>query len=879
MNLFHLNHVAPAPRLSPKGTTDRRGEAGKRFSRRGFLVLVADSGRGRFGVRRPARWLLLLCAICLVTVLVLALAAAVRRSPEPQGGFSAAKLTTLFDQYGDTSGWWSGADRTASVRLPDGRMLWLFSDTFLGPVNPDGSRPHTAPFINNSAVVQQGDELRETVHGGTSENPAALVPPPAADQFYWVGDAQVVEETLQVLVNRYRRTGAGPLDHILLGTELATFALPSLAPTGLRPLPLGDRISWGSTLLRDGGHTYVYGTEAVGEAKFAHVARVAGDDIGGRWEFWTGTTWVPDVAASARVLSGVGTAYGVQRIGGRYVLVTHENNLALSAELVAYSAAVPTGPFEGPDYLHRAPENAAGHIVYDADVHPELARPGKLLISYNVNNLDDAVTYADASVYRPRFIEIDWPRRQSDQRDVPPSPSALSAVAQGAGNADLTWRAAGDDKLRYQVHRRDVTTGQTHFVRLGEPTAETRWSADFLVNGHQYEFQVTTVGRGESPPSPVARMTATVPPPPAPNGVLAVAGIAGDVTLRWEAVPFVQVYQVYRREVSSGERGRALVGTYTGTTATIDSLWHARTYEFTVIAVGGGGDSPHSAPARATAFVTPPAPPSGLTAVPLADGNVRVTWKTLGPGVSYRIYRRDVTRGQPRLGLPAVEAGPAHLARHLEHDHEYEFAVRAVNSGGEGGFSDPVRVRAQFAPPDAAPQNLRAEPKAGSVELTWRSSVPGGWHRVYRRDLTTGEREFTEEKVPVQGNRATITLLRNGHQYEFAVAAVNQAGPGPLSKPVRATPRLPTPAGLVATASGSGEVRLSWRSAGPDFAYRVYLRDATTGEPWRADRYPVSETRSDVILLVRDHRYEFRVVVTDGQDEGEPSEVAAVTVR
>ncbi|MBQ1024546.1 fibronectin type III domain-containing protein [Micromonospora sp. C95] len=841
---------------------------------------VADSGREAARARRPARWLLILCAAGTAATLTVVLALLLPRTAPPERGMSASRLTELFNLYGDTSGRWSGADRTTSVRLPDGRLLWLFSDTFLGPVDPDGSRPRTAAFINNSAVVQQGEELRETVHGGSPEEPKALVPPPAADQFYWIGDAQVVGESLQVLVNRYRRTGAGPLDHALMESALATFALPALTPTGLRALPLGDRVAWGATLLRDGGHTYIYGTEAVGETKFAHVARTSGDDLGAQWEFWTGTGWVADAAASTRVLSGVGTAYGLQRIDDRYVLVTHENNLALSAELVAYTAAGPTGPFEGPEYLHRAPENAEGHIIYDADLHPDLARPGKLLISYNVNNLDDAVTYADAGVYRPRFIEVEWPRRQPDRGDVPPAPSDLRAAAQGAGNVDLTWQPVrSDGDLRYQVHRRDVTAGQTHFVRLGEPTTDTRWSADFLVNGHEYEFRVSTVGRAESPPSPAARMTATVPPPPPPHGVTAVPGTIGDVAVSWEPLPFVQLFRVYRREVGSGEADRSLVGTYTGTSATVRGLRHARTYEFTVVAVGGGGNSGHSDPVRATAFVTPPPAPVGLAAVARPTGDVRVTWDTLGPGVSYRVHRRDVTRGQSGPGTPALETAPAHTARHLEHDHEYEFVVVAVNSGGAGRPSAPVRVRARFAPPDAAPQRLRAKAGVGHVELSWQSTVPGGWHRVYRRDLTSGEREFTEEEVPVQGNRATITQLRNGHEYEFVVAAANQAGPGPRSRPVRVTPRLPTPTGLTATATGPGEVRLSWRSVGNGLAYRVYVRDATAGEPWRADRYPVTEPRSQLILLTQEHRYEFRVVATDGETEGSASRVVAVTTR
>lgn len=842
-------------------------------SGRGFLVTGSADGGRLTGVRRHRRWLLL----ALPAVLLLAVGfAVVPHRPADDRGVAAARLTDLFDRYGDTSGRWNGADRTASVALPDGRTLWLFSDTFLGPVRPDGSRPPTAPLVNNSAVVQQGDELRETVHGGSAADPTSLVPPPAADEFYWIGDAAVVGQSVQVLVNRYRRTGSGPLDHALLGTALATLALPALTLTTLRPLPLGARTSWGSEVLHDGDHTYVYGTETAGESRFAHVARVSGADLGGRWEFWTGSTWSPSQEASARLLSGVGTAYGVQRVAGRYVLVTQENNVVFSPDLVAYTAASPTGPFEGPDYLYRAPENADGHIVYDADLHPGLARPGRLLISYNVNDLDDAVTYADAGVYRPRFVEVDWPRR-SRSADLPPPPAALTAVADGAGHARLAWRAprAG---LRYQVHRRDVTAGQTHFVRLGEPVDGTGFSADFLINGHDYEFRVNSVsGPAESRPSAVATMTARVPPPPAPVGVRAVAGVAGDVALHWDPVPFVQVFRVQQRNVTTGER--TLAGTHTGTTATVGSLRHAQTYEFTVIAVGGGGDSGPSTPVRATAFVTPPPAPAGLTATPRPDGTIALTWDTLGRGVSYRVYRRDVTAGETALSRPSLDTRPTHTAGQLDHDHEYEFAVTAVNSGGEGPKSAPVRANARYTAPGTAPTRLRAEPGRASVELTWRSTRPGGWHRVYRRDLTAQEREFTAEKFAVQGERATINRLRNGHEYEFAVAVVNQAGAGPLSESVRVTPLLPVPAGLSATATGTGEVRLTWRSAGPGLFYRLSLRDTTTGEAWRPDPYPVSGTEHTAVLLTRGHRYEFRVVAADGTDESRPTDPVAVNVR
>ncbi|MFF1725411.1 hypothetical protein ACFVXS_40975, partial [Streptomyces sviceus] len=67
-------------------------------------------------------------------------------APLTVGSWSADdRLTGEFARYGDDgarSDDWTGGDGTHSVRLPDGRLLWLFSDTYLGqvygPPNPLG---------------------------------------------------------------------------------------------------------------------------------------------------------------------------------------------------------------------------------------------------------------------------------------------------------------------------------------------------------------------------------------------------------------------------------------------------------------------------------------------------------------------------------------------------------------------------------------------------------------------------------------------------------------------------------------------------------------------------------------------------------------------
>jgi hypothetical protein len=830
---------------------------------------------GGLQVPKVSRWLL--GGWVAVILLVAAAATGPTAAPATAGGIPAETLTAMFRTYGDTSGQWLGADRTASVRLPDGRVLWLFSDTFLGRPAADGSRPASAPLIHNSAIVQSGRTLGATVHGGSPGAPGSLIPTDNDDEFFWIGDASVSGGNVQVLANRYGRTGKGPLDHRLRGTALATLDLPGLNTERIEPLPLGDRVSWGSEVLTSGDHTYVYGTEAAGTMKFAHVARVAGTDLREPWEFWTGSGWSPRVAESARVLSGVGTNYGVRRVKDRFVLVTHENNLMFSADFVAYTADSPTGPFTGPQYLFRAPETDAGHIVYDADLHPDLSRPGKLLVSYNVNNLDDRVAYADANVYRPRFVDVDWPAG-SGSRGAPGAPGALTAAALGAGTAGLRWQPPKGDDLTFRVYRRDTTAGQTHFVRLpGEVPGTTHdFKSDFLVNGHTYEFAVTAVGdRRESKLSNVATMTATVPPPPPPATVRAATDPTGKVTVAWSEVPFVQLFKIQYQDRTEGSARPVDAGSFPGTSATIGPLRSGHNYDNSVVAIGGGGESKPSAPVPVLVKVAPPpAPAAAPTATVRPDGSIDLSWPQVSPGLAYRVHRRDVTAGETRLGHPAIATGTTHRARLLKHNHVYEFAVAAVNDGGEGPPSARVRVRAVVAAPGSAPTGLRADIKTDGVDLRWQSSST--WHWVYRRDVTAGAgaTKFTRDDIPVEGTRTMVRGLRDGHVYELEVAAFTPGGVGPRSEPVRVTMPSAVPVDVWAVATGPGNVRVTWRETRMGQSYRVQVRDATKGEQWRLDPFPVQGSKFDATLLTSGHRYEFRVLAN-----GEPSATAVVIVQ
>ena len=75
----------------------------------------------------------------------------------------------------------------------------------------------------------------------------------------------------------------------------------------LRPqvilLDIGLPYRPGTALLAEPDHTYIYGVEHSGGTKYLRVARAPKGDVGGAWEFFTGTDWSPSAAWAAGMIT------------------------------------------------------------------------------------------------------------------------------------------------------------------------------------------------------------------------------------------------------------------------------------------------------------------------------------------------------------------------------------------------------------------------------------------------------------------------------------------------------------------------------------------------------------------------------------------------
>jgi hypothetical protein len=318
---------------------------------------------------------------------------------------------TLFETYGDSGKGWTGSDGTYSVPLPDGRVIWLFSDTFLGTVEPNHHRPPGTPMIHNSAIIQDGTALT-TLYTGSHEHPSAWINPigyRSPDTWYWIDDGTVEGDKLRVFLPRFIRTGPGGWDFAQVAMDIGTLSLPgvqlqAITPTaaGLVKMPSGTQVTYGVAILEDDPYTYLYGVEDVPFDKYMHLARARAGDVLGPWEFFTGTGWSSDPQSSARMLSSIADQYSVTKTPYGYILITQDDGIGKN--ILIYRAEHPTGPWQSGGVLYPTPQSGGNIYTYAAMAHPEFSRPGELLISYDVNSFVFADVFTNVNNYRPRFI-------------------------------------------------------------------------------------------------------------------------------------------------------------------------------------------------------------------------------------------------------------------------------------------------------------------------------------------------------------------------------------------------------------------------------------------------------------------------------------------
>jgi hypothetical protein len=257
---------------------------------------------------------------------------------EPEPGLAPLSVTArednsfnqLFQRCGPG---WTGGDSTYSTSLSPTQVLWLFSDTFIGPVSREGKRnPDGELFVQGNTLVLQDTPsgalttlLRTTVGGERatqslptftrspydgSHCPAdndvqkssaqAMFQPaqcPSAQHCYYWGGALVVDNgQLITFLQLMEQTGTGVFDFAWRSSAIATLPLERLdtAEPAYVNAP-GNGVSYGGAILRAAdNYTYIYGVreEPAGNpictGHCIHIARAPNHKLAqpAEWRYW-----------------------------------------------------------------------------------------------------------------------------------------------------------------------------------------------------------------------------------------------------------------------------------------------------------------------------------------------------------------------------------------------------------------------------------------------------------------------------------------------------------------------------------------------------------------------------------------------------------------
>lgn len=311
----------------------------------------------------------------------------------------------------DTIGF-AGGDGVYSQVLPDGRTVWIFGDTFIGNLAPGNTRHKTTPlYIRNSFVVFNGKERITLQQGKASEFKSMMIPPEVRDGssgktelelWYWPGDALVEHGKLYVFNSRFTQIDTGMWDFRFEGTDVVEFGLPEIQE--LRTISLGNfnEIHFGHAICETDSFTYIYGLKD----GFAHAARAKAGNILGKWQYFTGQGWTDEFADARPMVDFSGSEqFSVFPYRQKFIMIMQEGHLG--RKIFAHIADTPVGPWSAGKLIYETPlPDSTNLFTYNALAHPQFMKDSCLLISYNTNSSRLEDHFADALIYRPRFIRV-----------------------------------------------------------------------------------------------------------------------------------------------------------------------------------------------------------------------------------------------------------------------------------------------------------------------------------------------------------------------------------------------------------------------------------------------------------------------------------------
>ncbi len=245
---------------------------------------------------------------------------------------------------------------------------------------------------------------------------------------------------------------------------------------------------------------------------------------------------------------------------------------------------------------------------------------------------------------------------------------------------------------------------------------------------------------------------------------------------------------------------------------------------FTILAYDHNGNRSGSMP-KVAAFkdLTPPAPPTGLSADLDEAGHLRLTWQpnTEPDLAGYRVFSSLLPEGGFANATSTPLEEPLYLDTLSFNRLVEDYYFRVVAFDQKENYSEPsetVKVSIPDTIPPVAPLLKDAVVQEGKVHITWiaSSSLDIAEHQLQRRNLPEGKWQpvFSSNSTEIQ--EFTDPKVEPGKSYEYRLLAIDDAGLSTYSLKTRQVSlpiaqNLPLIAGMEAKWVGDKVIELRWK--------------------------------------------------------------------
>lgn len=314
---------------------------------------------------------------------------------------------------------WLGSDAAFSIDLGNGRVLWMFDDTFVARKLGDTRRQ--AAFIHSSVAIQAGYDpahaslkfFWNTLKGNPSE-----IFQDEGDVWLWPSSGIRDGDTLLLFSDRITHDSSpDSLGFKVIGWNAYRVINPDAPPSAwhmTRIAAVNDNVILASQVLMQDGFLYLFGQDepqhSLYLARISRVRRVASKL--GPLQWWTGISWESSSEHRQPVIAEAGTETSIQRDprGSGYIEINSQGFGA--TDIVMRESPLLTGPWSKPKIIYRPPEsNQPNAFVYAGKSHAEL-RGADLVLTYASNGPDEKVA-TDMHLYFPRFVKVFLPPREA----------------------------------------------------------------------------------------------------------------------------------------------------------------------------------------------------------------------------------------------------------------------------------------------------------------------------------------------------------------------------------------------------------------------------------------------------------------------------------